>query len=118
MSTQLLTPRHTSYAVRVPRNIAAPIPTSATYRRRRLGASVFVAALLATFVLWAAPSSAEPVGVGSTGQTSTYTVQPGDTLWAIAQRLYPSSDVTLVVDAMVSLNGSATILAGQQLRLP
>ncbi|MEN9506708.1 MAG: hypothetical protein RI958_2634, partial [Actinomycetota bacterium] len=27
-------------------------------------------------------------------------------------------DVTLVVDALVTLNGSVTILAGQQLRLP
>lgn len=117
MSTQILSTGN-PFVVRVPRRIAAPAPTPATYRRRRLGVVTFLAALLATFILWAAPSSAEPVGVGGSGQTSTYTVQPGDTLWAIAQRLYPSSDVTLVVDAMVTLNGGATILAGQQLRLP
>jgi hypothetical protein len=118
MSMQIITSDHTSFAVRVPRSIAAPRPTASTYRRRRLGVGVFVASLVATFVMWAAPSSADPVGVGGSGQSSLYTVQSGDTLWNIAQRLYPSSDVTLVVDALVTLNGSATILAGQQLRLP
>jgi hypothetical protein len=73
-------------------------------------------ASLMDYLRMAVTDTAKPSEVRS--EIITYTVQPGDTLWAIAQRLYPSSDVTLVVDAMVSLNGGATILAGQQLRLP
>jgi Tfp pilus assembly protein FimV len=49
---------------------------------------------------------------------SAYVVQPGDTLWAIAERWYPGAEVAEVVDALVSLNGGATIQAGQTLHLP
>lgn len=119
LSPARLSPARTSSSsttVHLPRRLVASAPTAGTYRRRRLGVTVFVGALVGSFVMWAAPSSAELDT--DPGRVSSYTVQPGDTLWGIAERLYPTSDVALVVDAMVALNGDATILAGQQLRLP
>ncbi len=51
----------------------------------------------------------------------TVTVQPGDTLWAIASaHSRPSSDVQEVVDAISAANhlGAGTIQPGQRLRIP
>jgi hypothetical protein len=93
-----------------------------TYLRRRVGALVFGAALVVSIGSVAqhglADRGDDPASVPSIGRSSSYVVQPGDTMWAIAERLYPSSNVTEVVDAMVSLNGGARIDAGQRLRLP
>jgi nucleoid-associated protein YgaU len=57
-------------------------------------------------------------GASGAGYVATYVVRPGDTLWAIAERVYPSADVAAIVDALVSLNGGAAIQAGQTLNLP
>lgn len=48
---------------------------------------------------------------------ATVTARPGDTLWSIARRLHPDSDVRRLVDDMVLLNGT-TIQIGQEVRLP
>jgi LysM repeat protein len=52
--------------------------------------------------------------------TSTVTVAPGDTLWAIAERVDPHSDPRAVVEALRELNGLATaqLRAGQELVVP
>jgi Tfp pilus assembly protein FimV len=47
-----------------------------------------------------------------------YIAQPGDTLWSIAEQQYPGSNVSEVVDALVSLNGGASLDIGQQVLLP
>ncbi|MEZ3159787.1 LysM peptidoglycan-binding domain-containing protein [Microbacterium sp. BWT-B31] len=54
------------------------------------------------------------------GTFETVTVQPGDTLWAIAEGVAPGSDPRDVVDAIVRLNalGSVGIVAGQELAIP
>jgi Tfp pilus assembly protein FimV len=45
-------------------------------------------------------------------------VQPGDTLWTIAAELDADGELRSVVDALVELNGSATLAVGQRLVLP
>jgi nucleoid-associated protein YgaU len=67
------------------------------------------------------PASVVAVGRstdGLVGYAPTYVVRPGDTMWGIAERLYPGSDIGRIVDALVSLNGGAAIEAGQTLNLP
>lgn len=48
------------------------------------------------------------------------TVQPGESLWSIAQRVAPHSDPRDVVAAFVDLNGlsSSMVQAGEQLAIP
>lgn len=58
-----------------------------------------------------AGASAEP-GDGSV------TVQAGDTLWAIAQRLAPGQDPRPVVDALTRANGGSQVQAGQRVVIP
>jgi len=87
----------------------------AVYRRRRLAAAVVGlgivlaagkagAALGGTTTL--APAERRPHVV-------TVVVEPGDTLWSIAQRLAPEADTREVVDAIVAARGTATIVPGE-----
>jgi nucleoid-associated protein YgaU len=123
MSATFITPR-TSIAshVHLPARVAAVAPTPAIYRRRRVGAAVFAVALVVSVGSVAqrglADRGGDPAFAAAVGRTTSYVVQPGDTLWAIAQQLYAGEDIALVVDAMVTLNGGATIQPGQLLNLP
>jgi hypothetical protein len=42
-------------------------------------------------------------------------VQPGDSLWSIAERVAPGHDPRPIVDALAGANGSSTLIAGQTL---
>jgi LysM repeat protein len=50
----------------------------------------------------------------------TVTVAPGESLWALAERIAPHADPRLVVDRIIQINhlAGARILAGQQLVVP
>jgi LysM domain len=50
----------------------------------------------------------------------TVTVQPGETLWAVAERIAPHADPRLVVDRIAQINhlAGAQVVAGQQLVVP
>lgn len=49
-----------------------------------------------------------------------YQVRPGDTLWTIAARRYPDSDVRVRVGEIEKANGlrSPVIIPGEELRVP
>jgi len=49
---------------------------------------------------------------------SALTAQPGDTLWAIAERYRGDVSLTRYVDKLVDLNGGPSLQAGQQVLLP
>jgi len=106
--------------LRVVRNV--PRPSDAVYRRRRLGAVLLAASVvLAAAALTLSPSTtnASPAPVhSSTSVESVYVVQPGDTLWSIAQRAVPGHDVRPVVDDMVRTLGTATVVPGQSIDVP
>jgi hypothetical protein len=111
------------FHVRVPcAGLGSRDATRSTYLRRRVGALTFVVALVVSVGSVAqhgvADRGGDPASATAVGRAVSYVVQPGDTLWSIAERLYPGSDVTLVVDSMVSLNGGAAIDAGQRIQLP
>lgn len=110
-----------------PSGVVAVDPTVALYRRRRLGVGIFVATFVVALTLsfsatgrtGVADRSGDPASVAAVGPTRpSYTVQPGDTLWAIAERLYPGAPVAEVVALLVERNGGASIEVGQRLVLP
>ncbi|HEX4942244.1 MAG TPA: LysM peptidoglycan-binding domain-containing protein [Actinomycetota bacterium] len=59
-------------------------------------------------------------GVAEAGSARTYVVRPGDTLWSIARRSFPSVDPRLVVGAIASANqvDPGALVPGQQLSIP
>ena len=100
-----------------------PRPVSAAvYARRRLAAFGLLVAILAlavTTVVGATGSQADadPTVAGAVMEPQYIIAQPGDTLWAIAQRIAPQANTAELVDELVRLNGDA-IAAGQQVRIP
>ena len=47
-----------------------------------------------------------------------YTVQPGDSLWSIAERLEPSADPRPLVVQLAAQTGSETVVPGERIDLP
>ncbi|MEY2436095.1 MAG: hypothetical protein QOF97_931 [Acidimicrobiaceae bacterium] len=114
-------------------------PTRADYARRRLAALVLVllVAVVAVRLLAGLATASDtvttrspaapavtvhsPLAYGASGTPvpagATYVVQPGDTVWSIAEQLSPGADVRAAVDHLVSLNGSAALEVGQHLLL-
>ena len=108
----------------------------AVYRRRRLVVAVLALALLAITVLLASaavariaggapsaaggpsPTSAAASGAAGVAARATVVVQRGDSLWSIAAEVAPHVDVRITVDRLVSLNGGAPLVVGQELELP
>ncbi len=105
------------------------LPDRATrLRRRRLVALVAAVAIVAAIAgvvrvavaMSDVPQSTEPepIDVGPVPEAGTvYIVQPGDTLWSIAEAIAPESDPRPVVDALRDANGGPTLHAGDRLRI-
>lgn len=104
------------FVVRVPTRYATPAPSRSTYRRRRLVLAAFVLSLVG--VVGLAATSGRADHGSTTGSMRTYLVQPGDTLWALADQFHGALSQTAYVDLLVEVNGGATIQTGQQIVLP
>lgn len=112
-----------SYEVVLPARLAEPAPTSVVYVRRRL---LVAAVSLAVVVgVWSgagnvlANRSGDPASAAAARQAASYVVQPGDSLWSIAEAHHGAVALATYVDVLVARNGgSATIQPGQVLTLP
>ena len=99
-----------------------PTPAARRGARRRMVVRRRVTLSAAIFLVVAATLAGG--GVAETAPTGrrprAVTVQPGDTLWAIAGELAPDgTDLREYVDALVALNGlEGALQAGTRLRLP
>jgi nucleoid-associated protein YgaU len=122
MTATIVTHRSRTHGgvVRVP---VRPLP-GAVYRRRRITAALVAVGLL-TFTGAVATSLAGPGGVpaSATGdqpafERATVVARHGDTLWSIAHAHRGEVAHGRYVDALVALNGGASISAGQVVRLP
>jgi len=87
-------------------------------RRRRLVAIAIALGVLG--VLSGPVANAVGVGGAAARPARTYVIRPGDTLWSIARRSFPSTDPRLVVGAISDANDldPAALVPGQQLVIP
>lgn len=104
-------------------------PRRATYRRRRLAVALVALLTLIAGVLAARATLGELGGVPASAPAArpvvatplsagAYVVQPGDTLWSIAERFHGERDLAAFVDELVELNGGTGLVPGQRLGLP
>jgi len=79
-----------------------------------------LAALGACGLFVAGASAAQASGPAGRGAARQVIVQPGDTLWSIAQRAAPDADARAVVQQILQANrlATASITAGQRLWMP
>jgi hypothetical protein len=102
--------------VRPARGTVAPV-TAATYARRRLVAGILLAVLVvvaAIGVSWLTAPATATFEARPVAEVQVL-VQPGDTVWSIAEGLAAGSDVRPVVDAIVAANGGADLVVRQRL---
>lgn len=99
----------------------APAPSRQVRLTRRgvLALAALVATLATTLVLLAWLNA--PAGAALERSSGPVTVRPGDTLWAIAERVAPGTDPRAEVDQLRRLNGLAgpqgvQLVPGQVLR--
>lgn len=100
-------------------------PSAATYRRRRAVVGTVLAALVAVGTVAAHDVLAGSGGVPASAAVSLpaqararVVAERGDTLWSIAATHHGDISITRYVDALVDLNGGASIQAGQEVVLP
>jgi hypothetical protein len=111
-----------------PTRPARALPDRATrLRRRRLAAlvaAVMVAVVLAGAVQLVAPllgssgGQADPPGSASGSapvEGEVYVVQPGDTLWTIAERVAPGDDPRPIVAELRERSGNSELQVGEEL---
>jgi Tfp pilus assembly protein FimV len=103
--------------------------SAATYRRRRAMAggvvgTTFVGIVTLFGVMVSGPLAgpggipASATGAQPTYQRDTVVARPGDTLWSIAQAARGDVSHDAYLDALVRLNGGASIEIGQRIILP
>jgi hypothetical protein len=90
-------------------------------RRRRTLFAVMAGLLLVLILpLSGAGGHSHPIGSAPAESVApgVYTVQPGDTLWSIAQRLDPSADPRPLVVQLAAQTGSESVVPGEKIDLP
>lgn len=117
MSTIALTPSGPSLSQAGPRTDR---PRLRLTRRGRAVLLVLAALPLVLWLLFAQLNGGAATGSLEGGAVPIVVVEPGESLWALAERIAPGSDPRDVIDAIVAFNhlGSADVMAGQQLGIP
>jgi hypothetical protein len=89
-------------------------------RRRVLLVAMGLLLLALALPLSGTGGNSHPIGsaLAETGHPVAYTVQPGDTLWSIAERVDPAGDPRPLVARLASQVGSDTVVPGEHLVLP
>ncbi len=80
--------------------------------------AIFVVALALPLSGTGGHSHATGSALAETGNGVTYTVQPGDTLWTIAERVDPTADPRPLVARLAAQTGSDSVVPGEHIVLP
>jgi nucleoid-associated protein YgaU len=102
-------------------------PTAATFWRRRFAAAVVTLAIVVPAVSLAAPAG-RALGGSSLAAPERHptapdsltrvVVEPGDTLWSIAEQLVDGGDPRPVVDALAEARGTTVVVPGETVVWP
>ncbi len=109
-----------------------PIPPGGSGASRRRGVSLEVRRRRTLLIVMAGLLLALALPLSGTGGLShptgsaraesvapgVYTVQAGDSLWTIAERLEPSADPRPLVAQLAAQTGSETVVPGERIDLP
>ena len=106
--------------------IAVSLPRTPTrrqiVRRRRLGVLVFLLAFALALFIGAgqvlANRGGAPASTPTVRPATEYVVQPGDTLWALADRFHGPFARGAYLDRLLDANGGAALEVGQLIVLP
>lgn len=90
----------------------------AVYRRRRVLAALVGLGLVLAIVRAGATLGGSIAAPERLPHVQLVVVQSGDSLWSIARRAAPGSDVRPIVDALARTLGTSTITAGQRIAVP
>jgi LysM repeat protein len=91
--------------------------SAATFWRRRLIAGAVGLAVLVMAGKAGAALGGSPLAVPERGPAITqHVVEPGDSLWSIAERLEPGRDPRPVVDALTAARGGKPLVPGEVVR--
>ena len=88
------------------------------YRRRRLVVAALAVGLVLGLLSLGRQADASRTPEARSADSVTYVVQPGDTLWGIAQDLKPGTDPRPLVEALDDIAGGALLQPGQRLVVP
>ncbi len=114
------------YTVVVPSRLAPAAraeqrASTQVYVRRRLLVSLVLVAVVVALVAGAgnvlANRGGAPASASAVRPAISYVVQPGDTLWSIAQSVRGTATPSYV-DTLVAVNGGASLQVGQVITLP
>jgi hypothetical protein len=120
----------TAIAAPAPRRSPRPVPPAplrsvpTVVPPRRLaavgrGVSWAVVALVAVVaVAYLALTGPAPAVEGIPVQDATHVVEPGETMWSVANEVAPAGEAAAYVERLVEVNGSASVAPGQVLTLP
>ncbi len=92
----------------------------AVRRRRTLCAAVAVLVVALALPLSGTGGHSHATGSApaETGAGTSYTVQPGDTLWSIAERVDPTADPRPLVARLAAQTGSESVVPGERILVP
>lgn len=118
MSAITLSPSGSSFAAA--RAARSAHPRLRLTPRGRAVLLVLIALPITLWLLVAQINGGAATGSHEGGSVPIVMVQPGESLWAVAERVAPGADPRDVIDAIVAFNhlGSADVMAGQQLGIP
>jgi hypothetical protein len=105
--------------LRQPRPRPARSHQRAVYRRRRVFAALVGLGLALTMVRAGVTLGGSSLATSERlPHVQTVVVEPGDTLWSVAERAVPGRDVRPIVDAMERTLGTSTVIPGQAISVP
>ena len=89
------------------------------YRQRRLAVLAVVLVLITSVALLVTRVGHADAGLdGQPSAPLVYVVQPGDTLWTIAEAVAPGTDRREAVGQLTDAAGGTELVPGQRLELP